>query len=71
MNFGEMVLFGQTTRSATVVADTETTCRILAADELDRISKQEPLLKIVLLENLGKDMANSLRRATQWIATLA
>ena len=71
MNFGEMVLFGQTTRSATVVADTETTCRILAADELDRISKQEPLLKIILLENLGKDMANSLRRATQWIAALA
>jgi glutaminase len=71
MNFGEMVLFGQATRSATVVADTETTCRILAADDLDRISKQEPLLKIILLENLGKDMANSLRRATQWIAALA
>ena len=71
MNFGEMVLLGQTTRSATVVADTETICRILAAGDLDRISTDTPGLKIILLENLGKDMANSLRRATQWIAALA
>lgn len=71
MNFGEMVLLGQTARSATVFANTETTCKILAAPDLDRISEQAPLLKIILLENLGKDMANSLRRATQWIAALA
>jgi hypothetical protein len=29
------------------------------------------LLKITLLENLTKDMADKLRRATQWIAALA
>jgi len=71
MNFGEMVLLGQTTRSATIVADTETRCRILAAGDLDRIAESAPQLKIVLLENLGKDLANSLRRATQWISALA
>jgi glutaminase len=71
MNFGEMVLLGQTTRSATVVADVQTTCRILADIDLERISQETPLLKIILLENLGKDMANSLRRTNQWIAALA
>lgn len=30
-----------------------------------------PLLKITLLENLAKDMASKLRRATQWIGALA
>lgn len=71
MNFGEMVLLGQTTRSATVCADTEVRCRVLASNDLEDISQHAPLLKIVLLENLAKDLANSLRRATQWIAALA
>ncbi|MGK2952060.1 MAG: glutaminase A [Thiobacillus sp.] len=70
-SFGEMVLLGQTTRSATVVADTEVICHILEASDLNRISEQAPLLKITLLENLSKDMADKLRRATQWIAALA
>lgn len=71
MNFGEMVLLGQTTRSATVIADTEVSCHILEAEDFNRLSEQTPLLKITLLENLTKDMADKLRRATQWIAALA
>lgn len=71
MNFGEMVLLGQTTRSATVIADTEVNCHILEAGDFNRLSEQAPLLKITLLENLTKDMADKLRRATQWIAALA
>jgi len=71
MSFGEMVLLGQTTRSATVHADTAVTCRVLESQDLERIAAQAPLVKIVLLENLAKEMANSLRRATQWIAALA
>jgi glutaminase len=71
MNFGEMVLLGQTTRSATVIADTEVLCRILEAGDFNRLSEQAPMLKITLLENLAKDMADKLRRATQWIAALA
>jgi CRP-like cAMP-binding protein len=71
MNFGEMVLLGQTTRSATVIADTEVRCCILEAGDFNRLSDTTPLLKIALLENLNKDMANKLRRATQWIAALA
>jgi len=71
MIFGEMVLLGQTTRSASVYADSAVSCRIIEAKDLDQISDRDPLLKIVLLENLAKDMANTLRRATQWIAALA
>jgi len=71
MNFGEMVLLGQTTRSATVHADTAVTCRVLASQDLENIAVLAPLVKIILLENLAKEMAQSLRRATQWIAALA
>jgi len=71
MNFGEMVLLGQTTRSASVFADTEVMCRILDASDFEALAQQAPELKIFVLENLAKDMANNLRRATQWIAALA
>lgn len=71
MSFGEMVLLGQTTRSATVIADTEVRCHILEAGDFNRLADQAPQLKITLLENLSRDMADKLRRATQWIAALA
>lgn len=71
MNFGEMSLLGQTKRSASVHADTEVECRVLDTRELDALEEQAPRLKIVLLENLARDMAAKLRRATQWIAALA
>jgi len=71
MEFGEMALLGQTTRSASVYADTEVRCRILEAADLEKISNQAPLLKIRLLENLARDMATKLKGANQWIAALA
>jgi glutaminase len=71
MNFGEMVLLGQATRSATVIADSDVRCHILKVDDFNRLSEQAPQLKITLLENLTKDMADKLRRATQWISALA
>lgn len=71
MSFGEMVLLGQTTRSATVVADCEVSCRVLEADDIDRLARDAAMLRIVLLENISRDMAEKLRRATQWIAALA
>ena len=71
MEFGEMALLGQTTRSASVYADTEVRCRILEAGDFERISDGVPLLRISVLENLASDMANRLRGANQWIAALA
>lgn len=71
MNFGEMVLLGQTTRSATVVADSQVRCRILEAGDFNRLAEQTPQLKIALLENLNRDLAEKLRRTTQWVSALA
>lgn len=70
MVFGEMVLLGQATRSASVFADTEVSCKIFHADDLNRISSRQPQLKITLLENLGRDMAAKLRSNMEWIAAL-
>ena len=71
MNFGEMVMLGQTLRSASAYADTEVTCRVIHITDVDKLAERNPSLKITLLENLAKDMADNLRRATQWIAALA
>lgn len=71
MNFGEMALLGQTTRSASVYADTEVICRVLETAEFNKLAEQVPQLKIGVLENLSNDLANKLRRATKWIAALA
>jgi hypothetical protein len=69
--FGEMALLGQTTRSASVYADTAVRCRILEVCDFERLADEAPLLKIMMLENLAKDMAEKLRLANQWIAALA
>jgi len=71
MEFGEMALLGQTTRSASVYANTEVRCRILEAGHFGGIADDVPALKIAVLENLASDMAGRLRGANQWIAALA
>ena len=71
MNFGEMALMGQTTRSASVYADTEVTCLVMETEEFNQLAEQVPQLKIDLLENLSTDLANNLRQANRWIAALA
>jgi glutaminase len=71
MNFGEMSLLGQASRSASVHADSDVVCRVLDTHELDALESEAPQLKIVLLENLARDLAEKLRRATQWISALA
>jgi glutaminase len=71
MNFGEMALLGQTNRSASVFADTEVKCLILEIADINLLADQFPKLKFALLENLAKDIATKLRRATQWITALA
>jgi glutaminase len=71
MEFGEMALLGQTTRSASVYADTEVRCRVLEAADFSSIANDAPLLKIAVLQNLANDMASRLRGANEWIAALA
>lgn len=71
MEFGEMTLLGQTQRTASVVADSEVRCRVLHVNDLEHMSQHTPQIKILLLENLARDLAVKLRGATQWIAALA
>lgn len=71
MNFGEMALLGQTTRSASVYADTDVICRVIETEAFNQLAERVPQLKIRVLENLSNDLANKLRRATKWIAALA
>lgn len=71
MNFGEMVLLGQTTRSATVYADSDVRCRILDVDLFSAIGDDLPEFRVMLLQNLASDLAEKVRRSTQCIAVLA
>ena len=71
MHFGEMALLGQTTRSASVYADTDLVCRVLQVAEFNELATTLPQLKISLLENVSNELAEMLRRATGWIAALA
>lgn len=71
MVFGEMILLGQSTRSASVYADADLRCLVMHAQALERISDTEPTLKIRLLENLARDMADKVRGMHQWVAALA
>jgi glutaminase len=71
MHFGEMALLGQTTRSASVYADTEVLCRVMETGAFNKLAEQVPQIKIRLLENLSNDLAHKLRRTTKWIAALA
>jgi glutaminase len=70
-NFGEMILLGGSTRSASAYADTEVRCRILDATDINTLSAEHPQIKITLLENLARDLAQKVRRSTQWISVLA
>lgn len=71
MEFGEMALLGQATRSASVFADSEVRCRVLEAARFAVVSEAAPQLRIVVLENLAREMASRLRGANAWIAALA
>jgi CRP-like cAMP-binding protein len=71
MYFGEMALLGQETRTASIHADCETRCRVLTVDDLNTLAQDLPGLKVAVLENLSRDLARSLKEATQLISVLA
>lgn len=71
MSFGEMVLLGQTTRSASAVADTAGSCLVLDTAAITRLSDRHVHFRETLLENISRELASNLRRATRWIGALA
>lgn len=63
MAFGEMAAVERSTRSATVVAETEVECDIMRLDDLEHLTTSHPRIKIVLLENLCRGLSRKLRKA--------
>lgn len=71
MNFGELVLLGQRTRSAMVHAESSVRCRVLGMNALNALAAELPELKIAILHNLSLDLADKLKQATRMISVLA
>jgi glutaminase len=63
MAFGEMALIDRAPRSATIVADTDVECLLLAGDAFERLGTEHPAIKIRLLENLARGLSRKLRKA--------
>ena len=71
MSFGEMVLLGQSVRSASVYADSAVRSWTLRARALDGLAAEHPEIMINVLRNLSSDLAQKLRKANQLIGALA
>ncbi|HEV8258122.1 MAG TPA: glutaminase A [Casimicrobiaceae bacterium] len=71
MSFGEMAMLGKEARSASVHADTAVRSWTLSAKVLDELAVDYPEIKIAVLGNLSRDLAQKLRQANQLIGVLA
>jgi glutaminase len=71
MSFGEMAMLGKVARSASVHADTAVRSWTLSAKVLDELAVDHPEIKIAVLGNLSRDLAQKLRQANQLIGVLA
>jgi len=71
MSFGEMAMLGKEARSASVHADTAVRSWTLSAKVLDELAVDHPEIKIAVLGNLSRDLAQKLRQANQLIGVLA
>jgi glutaminase len=71
MFFGEMVLLGQLTRTADVVADSKVECRVLTVNTINALNDVDQNLKVHLLENIAKRLAKNLVQSNIEIATLS
>lgn len=71
MVFGEMALFDRKRRSASVRADSAVECWVLRARDLDTLARDLPGLKIALLQNLSRALAERLQsQANSLVAAL-
>jgi SulP family sulfate permease len=69
--FGELALLDQEARSATVEADEELVCYVLAHASFMTLTQNNPSIAIKLLTNLGRELSSRLRRANRTIYQLA
>ena len=68
--FGEMSLLRNLERSATVRALTETRLGVLTTDQVMKIADEDPQFGYLLFYNIGRTLADHLRRANKDILKL-
>ncbi len=71
MSFGEMAVIEETTRSATVRADTDVECYAMRLDAFEQICVRYPRIEVVVLSNLARGLSRKLRQANRTISVLA
>ena len=71
MAFGEMAVVDRTVRSADVRADNEVECYALSLAAFDELGTKHPAIKMVVLENLLRNVAHMVSRLNQEVSTLS
>lgn len=67
---GEMAIIDGLTRSADVIASTDTTVLILKQDDFDKLVQQNPQIGIKILKSLAKALSMTLRERSETLAKL-
>jgi CRP-like cAMP-binding protein len=65
---GELAVLADDTRSATVTADEPLVCLVLQHDAFIEMMRDEPVVAVKLLANLGREISWRLRRANRMIS---
>ncbi|MCI0743857.1 MAG: glutaminase A [Verrucomicrobia subdivision 3 bacterium] len=65
MVFGEMAVIDRSPRSARIVADTAVECDTLNVEDIERLGKSHPEIRIKFLENLTVSLCRRLRKANR------
>ena len=68
--FGEIALLDSGPRTATIVAEADSTCACLTVEQFESLSRERPELALRLLESLSLSLARRLRAATEQIGAL-
>jgi SulP family sulfate permease len=68
--FGEVAIFDRKPRSATVIADNDLHCYVLADSAFESLKCQSPSVAIQMLINLGAQMATNLRNSNRIVFQL-
>ncbi len=71
MTFGELAVIDRTVRSADVHADTAVDCYLLSTAAFDKLGETRPLIKMIVLENLLRNVARMVTRLNIEVASLA
>jgi len=71
MAFGDLAVVNRGPRSADVRADTPVACYALSLERFDTMTETHPRLKVVILQNLLRNVGQMLSRANRELATFA